>query len=228
MSKKGYIDLHNHLFPPIDDGPETIEETLLSLNEFIECGFDEIVFTPHMNPSSQKEIHPSEEMYGEIKKIPLKFHFSCEYLLEPGILKVIDDGRIKTISQSSNFFLVEMWIPFVDEALKIFMEKCLSKNYIPIIAHPERNQPIERIRKMKEIGYKIQLNIGSLFGLYGNEIKRNAFALLENGLVDCMATDAHDYGFSKQMRGYMEKLAKEIGESELERLMIEFPRKIIG
>jgi len=233
LSNKGYIDIHNHLFPPIDDGPEEIEETLLSLNKFVEYGFEKIVFTPHMNPSFQEErknsIHLSVDRFqSEIEKIPIDFHISCEYLLEPGIFKIIEKGEIMTVSPHSRFFLLEMWVPFVDEALKIFMEKCLSKNYFPVIAHPERNQPLERIKKMKELGYKIQVNIGSIFGLYGNEVRRNAIALLENELADCIGTDAHDYGFSKELNIYMEKLLGEIGEKEFRRLLIEGPKEILG
>jgi tyrosine-protein phosphatase YwqE len=232
LSNKGYIDIHNHLFPPVDDGPEEIEETLLSLEKFVEYGFEKIIFTPHINPSFQEERKNSlslsvENFQSEIEKIPVKFYLSCEYLLEPGIFRIIEKGEIITLTPDSRFFLVEMWVPFVDQALKIFMEKCLSKNYFPVIAHPERNQPLERIKKMKEFGYKIQVNIGSVFGLYGDEVRRNALTLLKEGLADCIGTDAHDYGFSKELKNYMEKLMGEIGEKEFRRLFINGPAEIM-
>lgn len=232
MSKKRYIDIHNHLFPLIDDGPEEIEETLLALQKLVDYGFHQIVFTPHINPSFQEEIKNSisssiHNFSSEIEKIPIKFHISAEYLFEPGIFRVVEEEKIITISSTSRSFLVEMWVPLVDEGLRIFMGKCLSKNYIPIIAHPERNHSVERIRKMKELGYKIQVNIGSLFGLYGKEIRKNAVALLENDLADCIGTDAHDYGFVKKLEFQMKILEEEIGEKNFRKLLVDSPMALL-
>lgn len=233
MSEDRLVDIHNHLFPPVDDGPADIEESISSIRELIRYGFEEIVFTPHIHPSHQEEMMKNlddfvKKFSPRLKELPVKIHLSCEYLLEPGLFRVIEEEKVVTLSSSSRFFLVEMWVPFVDEALKIFIQKCRAKNYFPVIAHPERNQPLERIKKMKEFGYRIQMNIGSLCGLYGPEVRRNANEILKHQLVDCIGTDSHDYGFTMVLKKYMEKIRTDLGEKTFLRLMKEAPAEIIA
>ncbi len=52
----------------------------------------------------------------------------------------------------------------------------------------------------------MQLNLFSLFGMYGKQVKRNAEFLLEEGLYDYVATDLHAYDVLES--ALREKLSK--------------------
>ena len=70
----------------------------------------------------------------------------------------------------------------------------LQNNITPILAHPERYHSIKTIKEYKELknkGFYLQLNALSLLGHYGPEVKQKAKKILQEGLYDFVATDAH-------------------------------------
>jgi protein-tyrosine phosphatase len=69
-----------------------------------------------------------------------------------------------------------------------------QKGILPILAHPERFHMIENVTSFKELknkGFYFQLNALSLLGHYGPQVKQKAEKLLQAGLYDLVATDAH-------------------------------------
>jgi tyrosine-protein phosphatase YwqE len=67
------------------------------------------------------------------------------------------------------------------------------RGYKPLLAHPER-YPYLRLndyQEYKQAGCLFQLNILSLTGHYGSHAKETAEELLENNLIDFVATDLH-------------------------------------
>ena len=45
---RGMTDYHSHLLPDVDDGVETLEETLEILRDMEDQGITEVWFTPHI------------------------------------------------------------------------------------------------------------------------------------------------------------------------------------
>ena len=41
-------DMHSHLIPGIDDGAQTMEQSIAMLYKFQELGFEKIITTPHI------------------------------------------------------------------------------------------------------------------------------------------------------------------------------------
>lgn len=69
-----------------------------------------------------------------------------------------------------------------------------SKGYFPLLAHPERYDYIDslkRYRELKESGVRFQLNLLSLTGYYGHKAKEKSRRLLAEGLYDHVGTDLH-------------------------------------
>lgn len=64
-----------------------------------------------------------------------------------------------------------------------------------VIAHPERYKPVQEdidvAREMREMGCRLQLSANFVEGGIFNPRRRTATALLKNGLVDYLASDAH-------------------------------------
>ena len=71
-----------------------------------------------------------------------------------------------------------------------------SIKYDPIIAHPERYESIQDMNDykiLKRMGAYIQINAGSILGVYGRRAKKISWHLLKAGLVDFIASDVHDF-----------------------------------
>lgn len=65
----------------------------------------------------------------------------------------------------------------------------------PLLAHPERNRRLIKhpslLKDMVERGIELQVNSGSLQGIYGKHAKRFATSLLREGGARLIASDAH-------------------------------------
>ena len=47
---KGYVDIHSHILPGIDDGAKTINDSLKLISKMKDMGFGKIIGTPHTYP----------------------------------------------------------------------------------------------------------------------------------------------------------------------------------
>ena len=47
MKNQGFIDIHSHVLPFVDDGSKSMEESLLMVKTAYDEGITDIFFTPH-------------------------------------------------------------------------------------------------------------------------------------------------------------------------------------
>lgn len=209
----GYIDIHSHILPGIDDGAKNLEETVFLLDKMSELGFEQCIATPHSLPhvwdNTKEDIHKTynntlEKLPANLKhKLP---HAASEYMLEETFLKRMEDEPLLTISE--NYVLVEMSYlnPSVD--LKNIVFELQIKEYKPILAHPERylfyHNNLREYEKLKDAGCLFQLNLLSTVGYYGKNIATTAEHLLKNNLIDFVGSDIHH---GKHIEAFQNKIA---------------------
>ena len=72
----------------------------------------------------------------------------------------------------------------------------MKRNIRSMIAHPERNRAImedmNKLKRLKELGCLTQITSSSITGTFGKKIQRISIEMLNQGLVDIIASDAHD------------------------------------
>jgi len=84
-----YIDINTHLLPNVDNGSQTLEETLRELNNYKQHGITHVIFTPHINhPTIKTDITKIKEKYAELKKTieyntGVKTYLASELYLTP-------------------------------------------------------------------------------------------------------------------------------------------------
>ncbi|HIP35820.1 MAG TPA: capsular biosynthesis protein [Crocinitomix sp.] len=196
-------DLHSHLIPGIDDGAKTIDDSLKMLRRFSELGYQKVITTPHIMSDYYK--NTPEIILGGLEKvnqaiktegIKIKIEAAAEYYLDYHLEELIKAKNILTFG--NNHVLFELSFsnepPRVIEIIFAF----LTEGYKPIMAHVERypfyfNQ-FDKIQEFKNRGCLIQLNINSLSGQYGQEVKLMAERMIEKGLVDVVGSDCHHIG----------------------------------
>ena len=95
-----------------------------------------------------------------------------------------------------NYLLIEMSYLQASINFDDAIQKIASHRYFPILAHPERyvylHNRMGKYRKYKEKGILFQLNLLSLSEFYGKNVQQAAFKLLEEGLIDYVASDVHN------------------------------------
>jgi protein-tyrosine phosphatase len=101
----------------------------------------------------------------------------------------------------------------------------------PIVTHPERNPTFvehpDKLDDYTQMGCLIQVTAGSILGGFGRTPQRAAGSLLEQGLVDIVASDAHNIDRRRPLlRAAYEEVARNIGDKAAERLFVTTPRAV--
>ena len=194
-------DIHSHLIPGIDDGSPDMETTIILLKKFIDLGYKKVITTPHVMSDYYKN-NPEIILSGlnnvrkEIKKqnLNIEIEAAAEYNLEPEFEKLLDDGKLLSFG-AEKFLLFEL--SFFDEPLRLneTIWKMIEKGFRPVLAHVERygywHNNYDKIEEMINRGVKLQLNIGSVTGAYGPEVKKFAERLIKDEIIDFVGSDCH-------------------------------------
>ena len=71
----------------------------------------------------------------------------------------------------------------------------IEKGFRPVLAHVERygywHHNYDKVEEMINRGVKLQLNIGSVTGAYGPEVKKFAERLIKDEIIDFVGSDCH-------------------------------------
>jgi tyrosine-protein phosphatase YwqE len=195
------VDIHSHLIPGIDDGSQSMEQTIGMLLKFVDLGYRKVITTPHIMqdhyPNTPEIIKKGLiEVKNEIEKlnIPISIEAAAEYYFDEFLFEKIKNQDILTFGQ--NFVLFELSFVSQPHNLDQLIFDFKTNNYIPILAHYERypylfDGGVKYVEQLKDKGLKIQLNLNSLTGHYGKDIRKQAEMLIDNKLVDFVGTDCH-------------------------------------
>lgn len=197
------IDLHCHILPGVDDGAASAAESCLMAQIAAENGITAIAMTPHCNVPDYFDNYASAQLTERFQrldtllqkeKIPLKVYPGMEVYVTDELPDLLRQGKLLTLA-GSRYLLVEFGF---DEPFS-FMEQMLytvkSFGLTPIVAHPERYYCVQddpaQLYQWADEGVVLQLNKGSLFGLFGNHAARAAHWCLGEGCVHLVGSDAH-------------------------------------
>lgn len=195
------VDMHSHILPALDDGADTLENSLEMVAGLIQLGFRKLIMTPHImgdfyrnTPANIREKLAVLQAAVQEKGWPIELACAAEYYLDEWFLdKVKADEPL--LSFGENYVLVET--SYINEPLNfkeiIFTLK--AAGYMPVLAHPERYTYLynrfEELLKMHELGILFQININALSGYYSEAARKVAEKLIDLKLVSFIGTDAH-------------------------------------
>jgi len=194
------VDLHSHLLPGFDDGAENWDVSLEMLRQGAADGITEAVCTPHiLSKNDFAKQQEAFDLFEQLKArasasgIAIKLHIGSELYIQPDLEL---DAPIATLGQNGRYFLVEFPMSGIPEfAAQRFFDMMMD-NKIPVIAHPERNMGIlkdpDSAADLVRRGAILQLNAGSLLGVFGQTVKAVAMQLVEADMVHIVSSDAHD------------------------------------
>lgn len=215
------IDLHCHILPGVDDGPQTLDESIAMAHEATRQGITHILCTPHHNNGrydnpAAKIIPAVQELQMELDKrgIGLTLFEGQEVRITGELMEAIYRQEILFTDLEDQYLLIEfptMEVPAYAEQLFF---QLIGQGFTPVIVHPERNAVFghdpNRLLPYLEMGALTQLTAPSITGFFGRKIQKIAKTMLENKMVYMVASDAH----SIQHRGfYLKEAYQEIERS---------------
>ena len=193
----GAVDHHSHILPRVDDGVETMDESLRILATYEELGIKELWLTPHIMEDIPNTPEKLKARFAELKATytgNITLHLAAEYMIDNnlrGLLK--DNHELLPIGNNGTHLLVETSYFNPPMRFRETLQQIKSLGYYPLLAHPERYMYMDEAeyQRLREQGVKFQLNLASLAGGYGKAVKKKALWLLENGFYSVAGSDLH-------------------------------------
>lgn len=193
-------EVHSHLIPGIDDGVQTLEESIDVLKDLAKRGYKKVITTPHIMgdfyKNSAHNILPLlDEIRAELKaqQIDLEVHAAAEYMIDDAFEKKVKAGEI--LSFGDKYVLVEL--PFTEEPanFKSALFELRINGYKPVLAHPERyafmGHNHDKYEELHQQGILFQVNLFSLVGYYSPQIRKTAEYLIDKKMVNMVGSDCH-------------------------------------
>ncbi|MCG2461890.1 histidinol phosphatase [Flavobacteriaceae bacterium F89] len=199
---ENFVDIHNHILPGLDDGAQTMDDSLTILKGFQELGIKNFVATPHIMqnyyPNTPETIGNSlNQLQNELLKNNWKdvyIEAAAEHMIDANFESLLENKEVMPLRK--NYLLVEMSYLQPPLNFEEAIAKVASQGFFPILAHPERygflHHQIKKYAGYKEKGILFQMNLLSLGNYYGNAVPKVARKLLEEGFIDFVASDVHN------------------------------------
>lgn len=204
----GIVDFHSHLIPGVDDGAETLEQSLAAIQKMWEQGITHIITTPHFRAHTLNDAAEFEWRIGFVdeawetlraaakEEFPdLELRRGCELALDEP-LEAMPDPRVRLAE--TRFMLVEFPSFLIPAESGKVLAQVKELGVTPIVAHPERydnlDDDLEVLLEWKRSGAFLQVDAGSLVGDFGDSIEASGWKVLELGLGDYLSSDYHARG----------------------------------
>ncbi len=200
----GFVDIHSHILPGIDDGAKDIKESIELIKGMKKLGFSKIIGTPHTYPGLYNNSSDSiKESFMEIESYNvenIEIDYASEYFVDNYLIEKAEKKTL--LSLKDNYVLLESGFLGELENFEDIVFKIKINGFTPIIAHPERYSFYynnkRKYFKLKNMGCKFQLNLLSATGYYGKECTQITDYMLKNKLIDFVGSDIHKHYHIKQ------------------------------
>lgn len=191
---KGRTEWHCHILPGVDDGFQEMEKSLAALARYEEIGYKEVWLTPHIMEDIPNRTAALKERFTELTMEyhgRLILHLASENMLDSLFEERFEAGDLLPLSDKRLLVETSYFNPPYD--MDGTLNAIKSKGFFPVLAHPERYMYMDKKRyeQLKGMDIEFQLNIPSLTGAYGPEVKAKAALLLEAGMYNYSGTDLH-------------------------------------
>lgn len=193
------VDLHSHLLPGIDDGVQTLKESIEVIKVFKSLGYTKLITTPHIISDSYPNTKSIiDRKLLQVKKalkkenIDIEIEAAAEHYIDMNFLKDIEEDKL--VPFCDKYILFETSYISKPMILEQAIFDIQSKGYTPVLANTERYQymydDVESYIKLKELGVLFQMNIKSLRNP-SSIVYKKAHKLMNLGLIDFIGSDAH-------------------------------------
>lgn len=236
------IDLHCHLLPGIDDGPDTLEESLELCRMAVADGISHAIVTPHIHPGRWENTRQSiEQACSQLQQnleqqgIALKLGFAAEVRLSDQIMQQVADKAIPFYGVVDGYQIMLLEFPhgYIIPGSDKLVAWLLQRNIRPLIAHPERNRQLmkdpEQLTPFIDAGCWLQLTAGSVLGMFGEPAQDLAQQLLDDDAVTVIASDGHNKDARQPaLKQAFEYIVQRYDRERAEQLIVHTPAAIVA
>jgi protein-tyrosine phosphatase len=234
----GFVDLHSHVLPGLDDGSPDAATSMVMLKGLAAIGFERVCATPHQKlgqfmpplPAIRKAwVSTAQALADEAVELALSlaaenmwdsaFYERCASLTIPSY----DDGAA---------FLFELPIaPQLPVGLFEQLFVLRAKGRLPTLAHPERYEALwsspDLLERLRD-SCALVVDLGAVAGYHGRTRTKFARKWIRDGLVHAVASDAHTPDDVRVAAEGMAWIRNKVGHDAAERLLDIAPHAILA
>ncbi len=230
-----FVDLHSHVLCALDDGSPDLPTSLAMLDALAALGVAEQCVTPHQKASQYLPAWDRvEQAYAQVDAARRPHHpvlrLAAENMWDDVFLERLEHNTFPGYA-GTKAFLVEIPPPVMPPNLRDRLFGLRMQGRIPVLAHPERYQPLwdnDELATALRRCCVFAIDLPAVAGFHGKREAKQARHLLECGLAGVVATDAHQPGDVQQSQQGIAWIAKKLGSSVVERLFADAPRAILA
>jgi protein-tyrosine phosphatase len=234
----GFVDIHCHALPGVDDGATSVDMGLDMLRRAAEEGVDDVVLTPHFRADDgAQRSQQLQDCFAQFADavdsagIGVRVHLGAELGFRFGLAQLIGSSPATRLAGGS-YSLVDLPPGPLSPGLEQAFFEVRAAGYRPILAHPERHRNLatdpDRIDRLRAQDLLVQVNAGSLRGRFGRRAQAAAIRLAESGKADFIGSDGHDLDKRPpSLRSAYEQVVELAGPEEAQRLFVHNPRCVL-
>jgi protein-tyrosine phosphatase len=196
------IDIHCHILPNVDDGSQSLEQSIAMARAASAEGITHIIATPHhangkyINRAADVQ-RAVQELNSRIEEagIPITVLVGQEVRMYNELIEDFQESVVLTL-HGSGYMLVELPSDRVPSGFAALIHELKVLGVTPIIAHPERNMELagnpELLAALIEAGALSQITSHSVNGLFGSKLQKLCLQWCKRNLVHFVSSDAHN------------------------------------
>ena len=192
------IDWHSHILPGIDDGSQSVEESVTMLKMLAEQGVKEVIATPHFlanHETVESFLARRSEAYEKLKENLFegapKIKLGAEVAYYSGISRL---PELKDLCvEGSKCLLLEMPMTRWTEYIIKEIEELAHRGKINLVlAHVDRYMHLQSVKtweRLCESGCIMQVNASSLLSFI---TRPKVIKMMKAQAVHCIGSDCHN------------------------------------
>lgn len=236
----GYVDMHTHILPGIDDGADVPKTALKMVWQSYQQGIDKIILTPHYHPGRKftastvvirnKMARLKEATRNKISE-DIRLYTGQEIYWNSEVVDKLNNGELLTMANTS-YVLVEFSAGDPYGKIEEAVSQLTLSGYLPIIAHIERYSSMigeyGSVEQLIQMGAYIQVNCQSLSGGPFNKRAKFCKRLFEEQLVHFISSDCHDTKYRPPaIQDAVKILEKKQGWQWFQKVFFEHPKLLL-
>ncbi len=230
---EGWVDIHCHVLPGVDDGAPDVTTSLEMLRSAIGEGLRKVVVTPHYPANAEPDLlREHERTFSDLASavaaegLHVELFLGVEIAFRFGLEDIAADPSARLAG--GQYVLVDLPPGPLPPGLEQAFFALRTAGWRPIRAHPERHRELarkpERIQRLRDQELLFQVNSGSLVGEFGRRAMATAQLLIERGWADFVASDGHDLSKRRMtIRSAEDRLLALVGTERTRQLLCDNP-----
>jgi protein-tyrosine phosphatase len=234
------IDLHLHILPGVDDGAASIEDALQMAGALLAAGVHTVAATPHFADWTERLLPDRDAITRRVEELCALFAArgvgltvvpGGECFLSPELAEKVRAGIAPTYGKGRYLLMelpVEQRVVHADRAVSDMHRDGVTI----VLAHAERygfvRKSLDGLEPLLSCGIAVQVSLGSLDPRAPSSMRRAAEALLGQGLVHVLATDAHHVMGVQDAMAMLGRAGELVGANNLALLTEENPRRVLA